>query len=325
MAMQACAVIGGTGFIGTHLVNALVATGRCSVLSLSRRDAKRVGAAPHRPVDMRDAAALEVAFDGVDTVFHLAATIPNAFTHEARAVWEGNRLGAESIVAACRVAGVARLVNLTGHLTAPEGGTPDEFPFLSGKAAAEELILAANGPGLATCSLRVPVIFGTGDKISVDFVAGRSPAFPRFDRDFAFMSVDDLVPLIVRAGELLTARDARVLGAAVEVQGERMSFEAFFAQPAWGRPPPRSVPWRTVRVAAGFNALCARVFGAAPLGAELCPLVLNALGGPARRAGGRPAVEALGLAAESPRSVNEAIAAFVATARVNASAAPART
>jgi len=69
-------VTGGAGFIGSNLVDALIAAGmRVRVidnLATGRRDYLNP-AAEWIEADIRDASAISHAFDGVDTVFHVAA------------------------------------------------------------------------------------------------------------------------------------------------------------------------------------------------------------------------------------------------------------
>src|SRR5271163_909478 len=69
-------VTGGAGFIGSHLVDALVAAGlRVRVVDnfASGRREYVNGAAELIEGDIRDASSIADAFDGVDTVFHVAA------------------------------------------------------------------------------------------------------------------------------------------------------------------------------------------------------------------------------------------------------------
>jgi sterol-4alpha-carboxylate 3-dehydrogenase (decarboxylating) len=314
--MEACAVIGGSGFIGRHLVKALLATEGRSVTVISRGVPQDRGAgARYAPADMADEAGLVRALAGVDTVFHLGATIPNAFVNAPNIVREGNLRGAAAVTAACRATRVRSLVYVAGHLAPPPGGASVDLAFADSKVAAEAIVLEANGQGgLATCSVRAPIIFGPGDKITTAFLRGEAPAFPRFSCTFGFMYVADLVPLLIRAAEKLDARDERVAGEAVVVHGERMTFAPFFALPGWGRPPPRFVPYRVVRALAAFNVWCARHLGKAPLGAEMCPEVLDSMAMHHVKEGGRAAVEALGIDAETPRSVAEGIHEYVTRA-----------
>jgi dTDP-L-rhamnose 4-epimerase len=78
-------ITGGAGFIGSHLADHLIDAGH-TVRALDRLDPQVHGPHPHRPAylhpdvelqrgDVRDAAAVEQALDGIDAVFHLAAAV----------------------------------------------------------------------------------------------------------------------------------------------------------------------------------------------------------------------------------------------------------
>jgi nucleoside-diphosphate-sugar epimerase len=69
-------VTGGAGFIGSHLVDALVAAGLRVRTIDNFATGRREGvnrAAEIVEADIRDASSIATAFDGVDTVFHVAA------------------------------------------------------------------------------------------------------------------------------------------------------------------------------------------------------------------------------------------------------------
>jgi nucleoside-diphosphate-sugar epimerase len=69
-------VTGGAGFIGSHLVDALIAAGLRVRTIDNFHTGKREGvnrAAEVVEADIRDASSISEAFDGVDTVFHVAA------------------------------------------------------------------------------------------------------------------------------------------------------------------------------------------------------------------------------------------------------------
>lgn len=85
MAQRHVLVTGGAGFVGSHLVDALVARGD-RVRVFDNLDAQVHGPARRAPAwlspdaelvvgDMRDADAVGRALEGVDTVFHLAAAV----------------------------------------------------------------------------------------------------------------------------------------------------------------------------------------------------------------------------------------------------------
>jgi nucleoside-diphosphate-sugar epimerase len=107
-------VTGGAGFIGSHLVDALVAKGlRVRVLdnfATGRRDYLNP-AAEMIEADIRDASSIAGAFDGVDTVFHVAA-LPRIPLSIAKPVETHmtNVVGTLNVLIAARDAKVRRFI-----------------------------------------------------------------------------------------------------------------------------------------------------------------------------------------------------------------------
>ncbi|HIE37672.1 MAG TPA: SDR family NAD(P)-dependent oxidoreductase, partial [Anaerolineae bacterium] len=110
-------VTGGAGFIGSHLVEALVARGeRARVLddfSTGRWEnlAAVTGQVEVIEGDVRDRAAAARAVDGVEVVIHLAA-IPSvqASVEDPQRVMAVNCTGTLNLLEAARAAGVRRFV-----------------------------------------------------------------------------------------------------------------------------------------------------------------------------------------------------------------------
>ena len=176
-----CVVTGGAGFIGSHVVDALIARGDhvtvVDDLSTGRRsnlDAAEAQGAVLRVADVQDRAALAEIFDAArpDVVFHLAAQIDVRRSVEdpvldARA----NVLGTIEVLAAARAAGVRRVVNTStgGGLygDAEQIPTPEDHPirplapYGQSKYAAEGYCeLYARLHGLPTLSLRYGNVYG---------------------------------------------------------------------------------------------------------------------------------------------------------------------
>ena len=126
-------VTGGAGFIGSHLVDRLIASGRGSRLdnfSIGRRTNLRQheGAAALEVIeaDVADMAAVSSACAGVDRIFHLAAradVVPSI--QEPEAYFRANVDGTFAVLEAARRHGVSRLVYTASSSCY---GIPDNYP-----------------------------------------------------------------------------------------------------------------------------------------------------------------------------------------------------
>ncbi len=168
-------VTGGGGFLGRTIVEQLLAAGaQVRVYSRRRYPELESQGAICIPGDLRDAGLVATACQGMDTVFHVAA-VPGIWGPWSL-YYETNTLGTQNVIAACRQAGVARLVYTSspsviydGH---PHVGADESLPYPSrysahyprSKALAEQAVLAANGTsGLKTVALRPHLIWGPRD------------------------------------------------------------------------------------------------------------------------------------------------------------------
>jgi nucleoside-diphosphate-sugar epimerase len=174
--VPAAFVTGGSGFVGTALIHRLAADG-WTVRALARSPeaeakVRRAGAEAVRG-DLLDAGALERGARGAGVAFHSAARLGDFGPwKEFRRV---NVDGTKAVIAACRAAGVQRLVHV-GTEAALMHGQPlvavDEryplalrsrAPYSATKAAAEAAVIEANGNGLETVVVRPRFVWGAGD------------------------------------------------------------------------------------------------------------------------------------------------------------------
>jgi uncharacterized protein YbjT (DUF2867 family) len=172
-------VIGGSGFVGRHLVAALAARGaRVAVPTRHRDRAKHLILLPTVEVietDARDSRSLARLAAGRDAVINLAGVL-----HSRRAKGS-NRYGADfaqahvelaqAVVTACREAGVKRLLHMSSLGADPRA--PSEY--LRSKGVGEDLALAADD--LAVSVFRPSVIFGPEDRF-LNLFAQLTALFP---------------------------------------------------------------------------------------------------------------------------------------------------
>ena len=183
-------VTGGGGFVGGAICRRLQALGH-DVISLGRRPQPALAAAGIRTVShdltATDAAStLAVIFAGADCVFHTAAHVKMWGPREAFV--RGNISATENVIAACRAAGVGKLVFTSSPSVVATDhdlrGIDESQPYPARyrafypetKAAAERAVLAAHGSALRTISLRPHLIFGPGDTNLVPTILKRARA-----------------------------------------------------------------------------------------------------------------------------------------------------
>jgi len=180
-------VTGGGGFVGEHLVKALLSRGD-SVRLLARGDYPALAAlgAETRQGDVRDASAVARATEGIDVVFHVAAKAGG--WGSARDFESINVTGTENVIAACRASGTESLVYTSSpsvvHAHRDIEGADESLPYATQftahyprtKALAEQLVRKASSPGLRTMALRPHLIWGPGDRHLLPRLVARANA-----------------------------------------------------------------------------------------------------------------------------------------------------
>jgi dTDP-L-rhamnose 4-epimerase len=151
-------VTGGCGFIGSHVVEALVAAGhRVRVLddlSTSTR-AHLPSGVDARIADVTDAEAVTTALDGVDAVCHQAAKVGlGSGVADLADYVRRNDLGTAVLLAAMAQAGVARLVLASSMVVYGEGGydCPDHGPVRALPRTSGDLEKGLFEPRCPVCS-----------------------------------------------------------------------------------------------------------------------------------------------------------------------------
>jgi NADH dehydrogenase len=198
MKPQSIVVLGGTGFVGRHLVMRLQRDGHAiTVLSRNRDQHRELGVLPRVRVvnaDVHDHAALARQLEGADAAINLIGIL-----NERRG--RGNDFSAahveltRSLVDACSEARVPRLLQMSA-LRAGEGASG----YLHTRGEAEAVVRASP---LAWTIFRPSVIFGDGDGLFFRFASllRIAPVLPiaRAQAKFQPVHVGDVAEAFARA------------------------------------------------------------------------------------------------------------------------------
>ncbi|MCH8164696.1 MAG: NAD-dependent epimerase/dehydratase family protein [Planctomycetes bacterium] len=186
-------VTGGAGFIGSHLVAALVKFGaEVSVIDdLTAGSPQNLPTAPGRvrlvQGSILDSQALAEAVDGAELIFHLAAltSVPGSVEQPDR-YHQVNATGTMQVLEAARAAGTKRLIYASsssiygdrGRGPVVETMTPQPTsPYAAAKGAGELMLRAfAHCHGFSCISLRYFNIFGARQRPDSPYAA----VIPRF-------------------------------------------------------------------------------------------------------------------------------------------------
>jgi nucleoside-diphosphate-sugar epimerase len=267
--MSEILVTGGNGFVGRHVVSALLARGESvRVFALPGEDTSALaerGVAVHRG-DIRRPDDLAGPMAGVDRVLHLAAMMDVwRSMEEYHAV---NVTGTENVCRAALAAGVRRVVHMSSSSvygmalgrpadeSFPLSPFPDPYPVT--KAASDlavQRVIAREG--LPAVIVRPDQIFGPGDRLHFGRMADRLGA----GRGVIVGSGDNALPLVyvsdVVQGLLMALEHERAVGRAYNITNDhpltQKQFLHAIAHATGARPPRLHVPYRAL-YAAGYAA-----------------------------------------------------------------------
>jgi len=243
-----CLVTGGSGYFGRCLVLALLERGQSVRVLDLMRSSELDPRAEFVEGDLRSFEAVRAACEGIDTVFHTAAVI-NTLTlapkKERELIHGVNVQGTDNVIRACRELGIPRLVYTSSVNAVVEGrvvGGDESIGYPQGKmdlytttkSAAEQAVLAADGPTLSTCALRPGTIYGPTEsqhfgRLARELKQGRLVALVgngKAQADNTF--VDNLTSAHIAIAEHL-APGAKVAGKAYFINdGQPLNYWEFF-------------------------------------------------------------------------------------------------
>lgn len=201
--MRRVLLLGGTGFVGSHLCEKLTRQGwQVTVPTRRAANASHIQMLPGLQVavaDVHDPATLERLLDGHDAVVNLIAILHG---NEARFAKAHVTLP-QALARACVASGVKRLVHISA--LGVDDRQPDAAPsmYLRSKGRGEAVLKsAARSSALALTVLRPSVIFGEGDQF-LNLFARLQRVFPVMplagaQARFQPVWVEDVAQAIVR-------------------------------------------------------------------------------------------------------------------------------
>lgn len=225
-------VTGGTGFVGSHLVEHLLAAGHdvtCLVRSPAKAEALFTERRPHLVQgDLEDGGAIRQASADCDVVFHVAGITSARSRLEFFRVNEGGSVTVLKHVPSS----ITRFVQVSSLAAAGPArrGVPlqgDEPPapvthYGASKLAAE---LAVRASGLPWTVVRPPAVYGPRD---VEFLRVfrlvRAPLMPVFGdgrQELTFVHVDDLTRALIATAESPAAQGKVYYGTHPEITDQR--------------------------------------------------------------------------------------------------------
>jgi nucleoside-diphosphate-sugar epimerase len=151
------AITGGTGFVGSHLIDVALAAGH-DVKALTRREQGKRERLLWIAGSLEKRDALEQLVDDADAVIHSAGVINAA---NAAGFEKGNVAGTLAMLAAATAGGVRRFV----HVSSLAAREPKVSQYGASKARAEELV---HSSGLDWAIVRPPAVYGPGDRETLE-------------------------------------------------------------------------------------------------------------------------------------------------------------
>lgn len=256
--MVTALVTGGTGFIGSHIARALIASGHTA--RVLRRESSPLTAlegltVEHAIGDVTDPASLLAAMDGCEWVFHVAA-VADYWRADTARMYQVNVDGTRFVLEAARKAHIKRVLFTSSGAALGRrahsqpideslnfNGNPKRFPYGHTKALAEQEAARAVAQGQDVVILNPSVVMGPGDlnqisgSLMLELKRGGVPAIP--PGGVTLIDVRDVAAAHLMAATVGRSGERYLLGA-FDVRWQTIT--ALSAEIVGVRPPPIVFP-----------------------------------------------------------------------------------
>lgn len=257
-------VTGGGGFLGLAICRQLLARGH-EVRALNRQHYAALSALgiEQYTADLRNLDHVVLAVEGCDAIIHTAAKA--GAWGPLIEYYETNVRGTDNVLAACEIHRIDRLIYTSSPSVVHNGidldGVDERIPYATRfnapypqtKALAEQRVLAANSPVLATIALRPHLIWGPGDPHLLPRILDRARRGRLRLIGEASKKIDSVY--------VENAAEAHVLALEKLAPGTAIAGKSYFI--TQGEPVPQDVMINALLKAAGFPPETRRL----PLGA----------------------------------------------------------
>jgi nucleoside-diphosphate-sugar epimerase len=257
-AARRVALTGATGFVGAHVLDALLARGM-EVSALTRRTQPARPGVTWIDGDLTEGAALRALVNGADAIVHVAGLIK---ARRRADFFDINKGGTARLLAALD----GRPVRYV-HLSSLAAREPQLSGYAASKAAAETLVRTA--AGLDWTILRPPAVYGPGDRETLIFFKSARRTYPVLPGSArhrtSLVHVSDLASAIATAVEATTLSGitAEVHDGAVDGYGFAEVLGLIDGHP--GRHRPLFIPGPVMQAVGGAVWLASMLTGAVPM------------------------------------------------------------
>ena len=140
----------------------------------------------------------------------------------------------------------------------------------------QHVVEASKNSSLKTCTLAFGVIYGLKNPLYDMILEKKLTRSPLLDLPGSFIPVEYVAGLIVRAEKKLSEGAADVVRKSFKVGGCRSANKEFHTIPEWELEL-KHLPVIVLKITSYINLYVAKVFGWAPMGADLCPTICSFL------------------------------------------------
>ena len=281
---RTCSVIGGTGVLGTRLVNILVDSGQYHVHVVSRRIPpkedwnSKVDA--YVRLDISDYDGIFQALDEVDSVFYCICGLPDVYTNDED-IWSVNKTGAENLISACLEKGVKNLIFTSVLTEQTQVDLKNCGLFLKSKLLAEQAVFQhTKSESLNVCVVGLGKMYSKEEVTFLGYSREELKWFPPLPATYNFTDVSIAVSMLIILEQRLhsqcplllkyqTEKKKLVLSGAYH--GTLKDFADHYNVKQWFTARPTLV----ITTLAHVNKFLMRFTGWAPFGTALAPELIE--------------------------------------------------